>query len=469
MPRGGAQTPSPAAGRLCGALRAFRDDLRVRVSAARELRERIDSLAALAAQVISNDDGALSEIAYDETASRAAVQAAFERDRAGRYTADDLENAHIYDGFFHVRRAPDLTAPQFLNQALHVIAALLADLGDALLDRDEVGALFDAMVRALECAGVTAIPPNGTPLPQAAAPEDEPDGARVWYRWVAGHHTFALCAIFARDALLRAQTAITAADNDALAAALNDAGIFVRATAAAMWYTADFPIKFYLEKMRPAMEASGARGGFSGTQNSDYERYKAARERTVEALFEKFGDRASQWPPPVLAALTRFHEIEVQAAEHHVLVAASKVELDQSLAQKSTQPGGRESAVDILREVVDGAISDIADRFTAESAREVRACAAADVPAERPLAVTVEGQPMIICRAYGSFWACAGVCTHAQADLADGHMAGDTLVCPLHGGKFDPRTGGAVHRPANEPLATYPVTLRDGEVFVRLT
>ena len=447
----------------------MRDDLRVQVSTARQLRERIAGLAALAADAVSNDDGAVAEIVYEETASRAAVQSAFDRDRAGRYTADDLENARIYDGFFHVRRVPELTAPQFLNQALHVIAALLADLGDALLDRDELIALFDAMVHALECAGVVAVPPNGAPWPQAAAPEDEPDGARVWYRWVAGHHTFALCAIFARDALLRAQSAIESADADAVAAALNDAGLFVRATAAAMWYTADFPIKFYLEKMRPAMEASGARGGFSGTQNADYERYKAERERTVEALFEKFGNRASQWPPAVLAALTRFHEIEVQAAEHHVLVAASKVELDQSLAQKSTQPGGRESAVDILREVVDAAISDVADRFTAESARDVRACAAADVPAERPLAVTIEGQPMIVCRAYGTFWACAGVCTHAQADLADGHMAGDDLVCPLHGGKFDPRTGAAIHRPANEPLATYPVTLREGEIYIRLT
>jgi 3-phenylpropionate/trans-cinnamate dioxygenase ferredoxin subunit len=268
--------------------------------------------------------------------------------------------------------------------------------------------------------------------------------------------------------LLTAADALRSGDTAGVETALLRAGVFVRATASAMWYTADFPIAFYLEKLRPAMQATGARGGFSGTQNADYERFKAVRETLVEALFETYGDLASQWPRNVLAALLHFHEIEMQAAEHHVLVAASKVQLDQSLSQKATQPGSHESAVDVLREMVDGAASDIADRFRSEAARDVRACSVDEVPPEHPLRVTVEGTDLVICRAYGALWACAGTCTHAGADLSEGHMAADQLVCPLHGGKFDPRTGQALHRPASEPLRTYPVSVRDGSVFVKL-
>lgn len=432
---------------LFAGIEALRADLRAHVVNASDLRGRLSALGSLAAS---------------------AAQARVDVQPSVKPPSADPDDEEIYDKFFHVRRAPGMDAPALLAQALHVYSALLGDLGEALIGRDEVTALLDAVSAQLAALGASLPSGNGSKSSTGAPEAQDLDGARVWYRWVTGHHTFALCAIFARRALLDACDAVRAGDAAAVESALLRAAVHVRATASAMWYTADFPIAFYLEKLRPAMEATGARGGFSGTQNADYERYKSVREALVEALFEAYGDLASQWPRSVLAALLHFHEIEVQAAEHHVLVAASKVQLDQSLSQKATEPGSHESAVDVLREMVDAAASDIADRFRAESARDVRACSVDDVPAERPLRVTVEGTDLVICRAYGALWACEGVCTHAGADLSQGHMAADELVCPLHGGKFDPRTGQPLHRPATEPLRTYPVSVRDGTVFVRL-
>ena len=401
---------------FASAIEHARAQLRDHLESAGELRARLVQLGALAGAAAGAC--ACPPVIFDEAVSQQAVRAAFDRDKPGRYTSDDLENSAIYDKFFHVRRVAELGASQFQVQALHTVSGLLADLADSMLDRDEIAALLDAITSMLCAFGISPSSQAVADAPlalAAASPENEPDGARVWYRWVTGHHTFAVFAIFARAAMLEARSAIGSSQPQAAANALQRAAVFLRGTAAAMWYTADFPFKFYQEKMRPAMEAAGSRGGFSGTQNADYERYKFERERTIEALFEAHGDRRSQWPADVYAALAAFHETEVQAAEHHVLVAASKVRVDRSLAQKATEPSGSDSAVEALREIVDAAIADIADRFAPERERDVRVCSASDVPAERPLAVTAEGIPLVICRAYGAFWACAGTCTHAGA------------------------------------------------------
>lgn len=285
-------------------------------------------------------------------------------------------------------------------------------------------------------------------------------------RWRRGHHSFAIFAIAERAELLAIERALHDADEAAVVAHLRNAAVLRRAIAAAQWYASEFPMPVYRDVLRPTMVATGARGGFSGTQNADYRRLKEARESAIEALFTAYGTDGSAWPPPVYAALQALHEMEVQAAEHHVLVAASKVDVDQSLAQKAQ--GARESAVDVLREVVDATVSDLSDRFTGAPRAKTFACKAADVPADRPLAVKVAGKDLIVCRAYEAFWATGAYCTHADADLSEGHMAGDCIVCPLHGSKFDPRTGAALRAPAKDPLASYPVVVEGDDLFVEL-
>jgi len=285
-------------------------------------------------------------------------------------------------------------------------------------------------------------------------------------RWTRGHHTFAIFAIAARAELLAIERALHDADDAAVVAHLRNAAVLRRAIAAAQWYASDFPPAVYRDTLRPTMVATGARGGFSGTQNADYRRLKEAREIAVEALFAAYGSDGSAWPPDVYAALQALHEMEVQAAEHHVLVAASKVDVDQSLAQKAQ--GARESAVDVLREVVDATVVDLSDRFTGAPHATTFACKIADVPLERPHRVSVAGKDLVIAHAYGTFWATDAYCTHADADLADGHMAGDCIVCPLHGSKFDPRTGAVLREPAKDPLGVYPVVLDGDSLFVQL-
>jgi 3-phenylpropionate/trans-cinnamate dioxygenase ferredoxin subunit len=67
------------------------------------------------------------------------------------------------------------------------------------------------------------------------------------------------------------------------------------------------------------------------------------------------------------------------------------------------------------------------------------------------------------------FYAVRDECTHAAIALSEGEVDGCTLECWLHGSRFDLRTGEPTGLPATEPVATFPVEIRDGGIYVSLT
>jgi nitrite reductase/ring-hydroxylating ferredoxin subunit len=54
-------------------------------------------------------------------------------------------------------------------------------------------------------------------------------------------------------------------------------------------------------------------------------------------------------------------------------------------------------------------------------------------------------------------------CTHRRGPLSEGTLDGSTVTCPCHGSQFNVCTGAAVKGPAEDPLATYRVTV-EGEI-----
>lgn len=66
----------------------------------------------------------------------------------------------------------------------------------------------------------------------------------------------------------------------------------------------------------------------------------------------------------------------------------------------------------------------------------------------------------------GSVYACEGMCSHGHAFLAEGYVEGDEVECPMHAGRFNIRTGKALCAPARVDIATFPVEVRDGGVYV---
>ncbi len=74
--------------------------------------------------------------------------------------------------------------------------------------------------------------------------------------------------------------------------------------------------------------------------------------------------------------------------------------------------------------------------------------------------------PIALYNIDGKYYATSNICTHAIAILTDGYLEGDTIECPLHGGSFNAKTGEAKEFPCEEPLQTFEVEVKDGEVFI---
>ncbi len=96
----------------------------------------------------------------------------------------------------------------------------------------------------------------------------------------------------------------------------------------------------------------------------------------------------------------------------------------------------------------------------------VAVAALADLPPDALLGVEVEGRAIVLANVDGEIHALDGICTHQRGRLAEGSLFEGCLMCPLHGGEFDARTGEAITLPAMEPLEAHEVRVEDGEILV---
>ena len=98
-----------------------------------------------------------------------------------------------------------------------------------------------------------------------------------------------------------------------------------------------------------------------------------------------------------------------------------------------------------------------------------RACAIDEVREDEALAVTLGDYDVAIARDGDDFYALQNVCSHAEVELSEGEVADCQIECWLHGSRFDLRTGKPTGLPATEPVATFPVDVRNGDVYVDVT
>jgi 3-phenylpropionate/trans-cinnamate dioxygenase ferredoxin component len=73
-----------------------------------------------------------------------------------------------------------------------------------------------------------------------------------------------------------------------------------------------------------------------------------------------------------------------------------------------------------------------------------------------------------VARVVGKLYAFDDLCTHEGCQLSAGILTGTTLMCPCHGSQFDVTTGVVLRGPAKQPLTTYDVRERDGDIAVRV-
>lgn len=81
--------------------------------------------------------------------------------------------------------------------------------------------------------------------------------------------------------------------------------------------------------------------------------------------------------------------------------------------------------------------------------------------------VTADGEQVVLVRVEDEIFALEDRCSHKDFPLSEGEVdESGRLECIFHGAKFDVRSGRAVQLPAIRPVRTFPVEVRDGEIFV---
>ena len=82
--------------------------------------------------------------------------------------------------------------------------------------------------------------------------------------------------------------------------------------------------------------------------------------------------------------------------------------------------------------------------------------------------VRVADKEILLCNVDGQFYAVDAQCSHARQTLATGRLRGYQISCPLHGTRFDVRTGACTAAPAKRPIRSFPVLIEAGKVCVQL-
>lgn len=88
-------------------------------------------------------------------------------------------------------------------------------------------------------------------------------------------------------------------------------------------------------------------------------------------------------------------------------------------------------------------------------------------PGHVKVIVVDEMQRIALCRpTEDEYYAIDDVCTHDGGSLDQGYLEAYEIECPRHGARFDVRDGHVTLMPAVIPVATYPVRIEGGQVYV---
>lgn len=81
----------------------------------------------------------------------------------------------------------------------------------------------------------------------------------------------------------------------------------------------------------------------------------------------------------------------------------------------------------------------------------------------------LEGVDLLVCRIGDAFYAVEDRCSHARSVLHTGVRKGHIITCPLHGAKFDLRSGACLAAPAMRPITSLATRVEGNEVIVTVT
>ena len=96
----------------------------------------------------------------------------------------------------------------------------------------------------------------------------------------------------------------------------------------------------------------------------------------------------------------------------------------------------------------------------------VEAAAAGELAPGRMKRLDIGNRRILLANVGGRYYAVDDTCTHEDASLSTGFLNGELIKCPLHGSRFNVRTGEALEEPAEAALRTYPVRLEGERILI---
>ena len=107
-------------------------------------------------------------------------------------------------------------------------------------------------------------------------------------------------------------------------------------------------------------------------------------------------------------------------------------------------------------------------QLTETEPMNIRVCTLEELPIGLGRAFTIAGRTVALFRTRkGGVFATDNTCPHKGGPLADGMLAGDAVVCPLHAFRFD-LLSGECDQPHTCPVKTYAVQQKDGDIYISL-
>ncbi len=91
-----------------------------------------------------------------------------------------------------------------------------------------------------------------------------------------------------------------------------------------------------------------------------------------------------------------------------------------------------------------------------------------ELPPGKMRRIEIDEHRILLANVDGRIYAIADTCSHEDASLSTGSLKGEWVKCPLHGSRFNVRTGEVVDEPATANLRTYAVRVACDAVCVKL-
>ena len=95
-------------------------------------------------------------------------------------------------------------------------------------------------------------------------------------------------------------------------------------------------------------------------------------------------------------------------------------------------------------------------------------CKLGDVPENGSKVVEIGGHSVLLCNSMGELYAIENRCTHQNTPLTEGRIRRGYISCPLHGVRFNLRTGEPMGQLTRVPVRTHVVRIEDGWILLQL-